>query len=418
MSNDRALLEAIAQPLAEGNLPDPAHCEALADRLMLAGAGAAAARWRSWALLPPGTEQLLVGLGEATFVLCEPAEAGQVLWAPVLEALDRQAEPQQLDAVVEQALQGAGPLPQLEVAEGIVGRLEQAGAARAALRMLEPLWLEQRRFGLVAPALCNRMARLWLQLGDPVQAELRFQLSLEQAPEQPLAWFQLARLQLEQGQPHRALHSAEQGLQCHPGHIWGLKLRVRALEAMGGWASLEQLQRLGLWPDDDALCAGLARGLGAGRRWEQRRRHMEPQPGPGVGEALSILARSITERPGPLLLLFARSGAVVRWALGQGLWPADRLVLPVASRDPWRVRQDLEEAGASAADEQQLVEACRNVQPLVVVLGRPSTAALPLEIRPWLEDPSVAWVAPVGLLQPLRTPADWEGYGRMVWSSH
>lgn len=413
--SDRALLEAIAQPLAAGELPSAEACEAVADRLMLAGAGGAAARWRSWALLPPEHEQLLAALGEATFVLCEPEDDDQAAWAPVLSALEHPASAETLDALVSTALQAAGGLPPLEVAEGLVGRLEQAGAARAALRMLEVMWLEQRSFGLTAPALCNRMGRLWRQLGDPYQAELRFRLSLDQVPEQPLAWFQLAKVLLEQGLPDRALFCAEQGLLGHPGHDWGLKLRIHALRAMGGWASLEALQQQGLWPADLELCAAVERDLAAARIKEQRARRLRAQAAPPVSEELRQWAAAISARPGPLVLLQARSGAAVGWLIQTGLWPADRRVQPVASRDPWRVRQELLEAGASVGDEQQLVDACSATKPVAVVLSRAAHGALPLALKPWLDDPAITWIAPTGLVRPPAAPPAWRGAGWMAW---
>ncbi|MFM7550957.1 MAG: hypothetical protein ACKO8I_19255 [Cyanobacteriota bacterium] len=420
MSDDRALLAAIAQPLAAGELPPGAPCEALADRLMLAGAGAAAARWRSWALLPPEPERLLLALGEATFLLCEPVDEGQLAWGPVLAALEQQAAADSLDGLVAAALQTAAGLPGAEVADGLVGRLEQAGADRAALRLVEAMWQEQRRFGLNPPALCNRMGRLWRQLGDPFQAELRFRLSLEQLPEQPLAWFSLARLLLDQGLADRALHAAERGLQLHPGHGWGLKLRVHALRALGGWGSLEVLRRRGLGPADAAMAAALEHDLAAFRRRERRARRLAERSAisasPAVSEEQKRLAAAILDRSGALLLVQARSASPVIGLIRTGLWPADRPVQPVASRDPWRVRQELRQAGAEVGEELGLVEVCQAIRPAAVILARPANRALPIELKLWLEDPSVAWMAPLGLVQPSPEPPDWRGGGWGVWA--
>lgn len=419
MSDDRALLTAIAQPLAAGELPPGAPCEALADRLMLAGAAAAAARWRSWALLPPEPEQLLLALGEATFVLGEPVDGGQLTWGPVLAALEQQAAADSLDALVATALQTAA-LPAAEVADGLVGRLEQAGADRAALRLVEAMWQEQRRFGLNPPALCNRMGRLWRQLGDPFQAELRFRLSLEQLPAQPLAWFFLARLLLDQGLADRALHAAERGLQLHPGHDWGLKLRVHALRALGGWGSLEALRRRGLDPADADMVADLDRDLAAFRRRERRAHRLAARSAisasPAVSQELGRLAAAILERSGALLLVQARSASPVIGLIRAGLWPADRPVQPVASRDPWRVRQQLRQAGAEVGEELGLVEVCQAIRPAAVILARPANRALPIELRVWLEDPSVAWMAPLGLVQRSPGTPDWQGGGWGVWA--
>ena len=411
------VLELIAQPLAAGDLPSAQHCEELADRLMLAGAGAAAARWRSWALLPAEPSQLLAALGEATFVLREPVDEQHAAWAPLLAALEQNRPSQDLDGQVAAALDRTGALPPMEVVDGVVGRLEQAGAARAALRLLEVLWGEQRQLGVNAPALCNRMGRLWRQLGDPYQAELRFRLSLEQLPEQQLVWFQLAKTLLDQGQPDRALHNAEQGLLCHPGHDWGLKLRVHALRAMGGCASLRLLQRQGLWPADAELCAALLRGLDHADGQERRARRWAGSSTPSDSAELQHLAEELNAKPGPVLLLQGRRAQPVAWLARQELWPMERPVQPVASRDPWRVRQCLEAQGVEVAEEQPLVKACLGPKPALVVLERPDLGSLPLELGPWMHDPEVAWLAPAPLVRPSAHRLRWHEAGWRLWTA-
>ena len=413
--DDQALLEALALPLAAGEPPRPDHCEALADRLMLAGAGAAAARWRSWALLPPAPSQLLAALGEATFVLCEPAGEQHGAWAPLIAALDQNPTPQALDALVVSALQAKAVLPPLDVVEAVVGRLEQAGAPRAALRLLEVMWLEQRQLGVNAPALCNRMARLWRQLGDLYQAELRFRLSLEQLPEQQLVWFQLAKLLLDQREPERALSCAEQGLHCYPGHDWGLKLRVHALRAMGGWASLRLLQQQGLWPADADLGAALSRELDRADERNRRLQRWAGRVGPVGGQDLQSLAGELGAKGGAVVVLQGRRAQPVTWLARQGVWPADRRVQPVASRDPWQVREALMAAGCVVAEELPLTEVRLGPRPALVVLERPWQGALPLELGPWMRDPEVAWLAPAGWLQPAAHQLRWCEAGWRLW---
>lgn len=414
-SDSQTLLESIAQPLAAGDLPPSRACEALADRLMLAGASAAAARWRSWALLPPEPSQLLAALGEATFVLQEPVGDQHTDWAPLLAALEQNRPPKELDGLVAAALDRPDALPPMDVVDGVVGRLEQAGAALAALRLLEVLWVEQRQLGMNAPALCNRMGRLWRQLGDHYQAELRFRLSLQQLPEQQLVWFQLAKTLLDQGQPDRALHSAEQGLTYHPGHDWGRKLRVNALRAMGGWGSLGHLQRQNLWPADAELCASLRAEMDAAERVETRVGPWGRSRPPICRDELRQLADEFSATDGPVLVLQGRRAQPVAWLANQGLWPEDRQVQPVASRDPWRVREHLESQGCEVAKDLPMLEACLGPKPALVVVERPVLGALPLELGPWMHDPEVSWLVPTELIRPRAHRLRWRGAGWWLW---
>jgi hypothetical protein len=186
---------------------------------------------------------------------------------------------------------------------------------------------------------------------------------------------------------------------------------------MGGCASLRLLQRQGLWPADAELCAALLRGLDHADGQERRARRWAGSSTPSDSAELQHLAEELNAKPGPVLLLKGRRAQPVAWLARQGRWPMERPVQPVASRDPWRVRECLEAEGVEVPEEQPLVKACLGPKPALVVLERPVLGSLPLELGPWMHDPEVAWLAPAPLVRPSAHRLRWHEAGWRLWTA-
>jgi hypothetical protein len=382
-TTDQALLERLGHAITAAE-PDPADCEALADRLMAAGAAAAAARWRSWSLLPPPPPDLLQGLGEAVFLLsgdpplavAEAARLGEG-WRQLVAELDRGAPPPALEAALGSLLRE--PLPSREVVDDLASRLEEAGANRAALVLLQTLWQRWPAALPPEPVLCNRLARLQRRCGDERQAELWCRLSLRLLPAQPLVWFQLAKALLEQGAGDEALECAEAGLTHAPGHPWGLKLRAHCLAASGGWHSVAALARLGGLPADPEFLGRFVVGQERFARVLERLR--PPSPPPLPLEARLRLRQRLRHLSGPLVLVHGRGAGCLLWLWEQELLPPSLVVHPLASRDPCLVAERLSRAGLQVRPEGTLRQLAELEEPpALLVLERPAAARLPLAL--------------------------------------
>ncbi len=414
-TTDQALLERLGHAITAAE-PAAADCEALADRLMAAGAAAAAARWRSWSLLPPSMPELLQGLGEAVFLLSEdpPMEVLATTglgegWRHLLAQLDGGAAPEALEHQVGALV--AQPLPARELLEDLASRLEDAGAARAALILLQTLWQRLPATLPPEPVLCNRLARLQRRCGDERQAELWCRLSLRVLPAQPLVWFQLAKALLEQGAADEALEGAEAGLAHAPGHPWGLKLRANSLVAMGGWHSLGALERLGGLPADRQFLDHLAPGRQRFARVLERLRPAAVSPLPL--EARLRLHHRLQDLRGPVLLLHGRGASCLLWLRQMNLWPEALEVQPLASRDPCLVAERLNQAGIRVHPEGTLRQIGELAEaPGLLVLERPVAARLPLALGPLLRQ-GAAILAPVGWLDLPQRPV--ERHGGWEW---
>ncbi len=393
--SDRELLDRLsAAALADG--PDPDNCEALAERLVAVGAAAAAARWRTWGLLPPDPDQLQEGLREASTHLLEageqPNEAEPPLpenWGALLDWIAAGATAQGLEAQVRQLMKGALP-----GRGGLISTSEQllaAGAPRAALAVLDPLMRE-------APGdarLCNRLAVVQRACGNAHQGELWSRLSLGAEPNQPLMWFQLARTLLDQQAIDEALECAEAGLGFAQGHEWGLKLRANALLASRGWHTYDVLKEKGGLPDDPEFVAALDQQR---HRWVGRKGlggHRSPAPLPLDSRLrLRSLLQPICT---PVALVHGRSGEALAWLLESGAWSKPPEVLPVGSRDPLRVADGLTAAGFSVQPERS-VRHLKDLEGLeLIVLERPPGKRLPLGLGNVLRSTALV-LAPMGLL--------------------
>jgi predicted Zn-dependent protease len=180
--------------------------EAVADHLMGLGYAALAARWRSWALLPPEASQREAAVEDLRKRLVSGAQESRALLRSVNDA---ETDPELLLRQAQSLLEGG-----------------QTQGARLVITRLA------RLTGL-PPALCHQAGQLAREAGEPAEAERWFRTGLRQAPGQPLPWFALARVLLDLEASDEALAAAEQGLQLAPGHRWGRHLRMLALESRG-----------------------------------------------------------------------------------------------------------------------------------------------------------------------------------------
>ncbi|MCP9917486.1 hypothetical protein [Cyanobium sp. ATX 6F1] len=421
LTTDRDLLDRLAAAALAGE-PDPADCEVLAERLVAVGATAAAARWRTWGLLPPVADQLLEGIGEATLQLLEGGERPTAppprseTWKGLQQRLDEGAHPAELEGWVRRLREEPSPGKQslMELSQ----RLLAAQAPRAALAALDPLMRE----ALEDPLLATRLAQVQRACGNAHQGELWSRLSLKAQPDQPLMWFQLARLLLDQGALDEALECAEAGLGYAASHPWGLKLRANALAASRGWTTYERLRELGALPDDAAFLDSLdrerlrlQRRASLGRRW--------PEP-PALDARLRLRNLLKTVEAG-VVLIQGRHGEALRWLLEAGAWTTPPEVIPVASRDPFRVAEALGAAGFSVQAERPLRRLSELERIDLTVIERPAGRHLPLLLRSALLGSSLRGaglvLAPVGLIQlpgrSLGRFSGWELFARATEST-
>lgn len=389
--SDQALLERLAAGLLAGQF-ELELCEELAQRLLAQGQAAPAARWQGWSLVPPDRDRLLKGLGEATFLLL-PTEramsgsAGPTAWQALATHLDEGAAPELLEAAVRAVL--AEPLPSRALVLSSCDRLLEAGSPQASLGLLA-LLLEQ---GETDTALCNRLAWSHRAINDVGRAELWCRRSLAIETAQPLMWFQLARLLVEGGSHDEGLECAEAGLLFAPSHPWGLKLRARALATVGGWRTFDRLRELQAVPPDETFMAQLASLRPPARTGLARQRPAE------LPLDLRLRLRGLLRGlKGPALLVHGRSAEALVWLAAMEVLPKGLQVLPVASRDPLRVAENLASAGLAVAAEQSCHALWQLEQADLVVLERPSGRRLPLGLGPWLSSSAMV-LAPVGLVR-------------------
>lgn len=396
-ADDQPLLQALAAAIAAdrsetlADLPLADLSEQLADRLMAIGACGAAARWRGWSLLPADRPTLLTALGEATFLLSQDPSLAAVAtprlapgWQALLEALDQGAAPARLEALVRQLL--PVELPPRDLLDDLVGRLEQVGAAMAALLLLLELWKRQPAGAPPEPQLCNRLARLQRQSGDVRQAELWYRRSLGTLPQQPLVWFQLARCFLDQGAEAEALECSEAGLGQWPGHGWGRKLRVRALVASGAWHTLMALERLGGLPEEPEVSEA---ALAPARRRLARAAALPSRPEPSLPLDQRLrLRQELAGLQGPVLLVQARRAEALTWLVEQQLVPRALTVHPLASADPLLLRDQLDQSGLQPLPERSLLALPELERPPgLLVLERGSQRRLPRALAPLVTAP-------------------------------
>lgn len=358
--------------------------EAVADHLMGLGYAALAARWRSWALLPPEASQRDAAVDDLRRHLVSGArEPGALLSAE----------------------NGAETDPELLLREA-QGLLEggHAEAARVAITRLA------RLTGL-PPALCHQAGQLAREAGEPAEAERWFRTGLRQAPGQPLPWFALARVLLDLEAADEALAAAEQGLQLAPGHRWGRNLRMLALERCGAGCTLVRLAEAGGLPD-------LPRTTGVVEGWARRLRRLErcrwPQVPPlPLGVRLE-LHRRLASRPPLWVMLHGHGAGPLALARSADLLPQGLRVQPLASRDPFGLRQSLEGFPLELLAEKP-ARVLSRLPPLgLAIVHRRAQRTLPHRLRDLLES-DVPLLAPVGLFsaEALRI-----GVPKQIWLRH
>lgn len=351
--------------------PEVEACESLADRLTALGATAAAARWRSWALLPPTAQQVLAGIAEARQILVgglepqgPPRPPG---WVALDIGLEHGASAETLERLVRDLEED--PEDAVEQRLALARRLLQARSPKAALAALQPLVAE----ACGDARLSLRMVEVHKACGHLHQAELWSRLSLGAQPAQPLLWFLLARLLLDQGVMEEALDCAEAGLSHAPNHPWGLKLRSHVLVANRGWHSFDRLEELGGLPVEPDF-----------RSWleEERSRYRR---GPGLGLRVPSLPgldgrlhlRGLLRDSGEVVVVHGRSGAPLSWLLEAGVWTEPPVVVPYASRDPLRLTEELTASGFSVLREQPLRQLQDRQRIALLVVGRAAGRGLP-----------------------------------------
>jgi hypothetical protein len=352
--------------------PEVDACESLADRLTALGATAAAARWRSWALLPPTAQQVLAAIAEVRQILeggAEPQNPSRPPgWVAIETGLEHGATAEELERLVRE-LDG-DPEDAVEQRLALARRLLQARSPRAALVALQPLVSEACR----DPRLSLRMVEVHKACGHLHQAELWSRLSLGAQPAQPLLWFLLARLLLDQGVLEEALDCAEAGLSHAPNHPWGLKLRSHVLVANRGWHSFDRLAELGGLPDEPDFRSWLEEERARYRRAPGLGLHMPPLP--GLDGRLHL--RGLLRDGGEVVVVHGRSGAPLIWLLEAGVWSQPPEVVPHASRDPLRLAEELTASGFSVQQEQSLKHLQDRQRIGLLVVGRAAVRGLPL----------------------------------------
>ncbi|MFN5118136.1 MAG: hypothetical protein ACK5JJ_08555 [Cyanobacteriota bacterium] len=360
-------------------------CELLADALLGLGEAAAAARWRTLALLPPPPQRLAAAIAQTrqdlTRLGLTPGEELRV--DPLVAA--------------RTALASQAQLPEAPQVTEWAQALLAVGERPAALALLRRLALST---GL-APERCNAVASVLLQQGEWWEAERWLCTSLSKQRVQPRLWFQLARLLLDQGVLDEALESVQQGLAQDPASDWGRNLRARILLAGGGWRSFDQLA---------ADPQGLPGGEGP-RADLQRQRGRWQRSGLGRGAAplLSLPRRLELRRllavKGLVVLVHGHGAEPLRWCREQELLPEGLAVQPVASREPLVLGAELRAAGFQPRPEQpapllRQLAATQAEQPVgLLVIDRPGAAALPVALGELLPR-AARLLVPEGLVTP------------------
>ncbi len=379
-----------AQPIDQPHdqAPDPLSevCEQVADALLGLGLTAAAARWRSWALLPPPPPQLAAAIAEVRqeLVRYAPESDGQLPVDPV--------------AAARQVLALQLALPAASQVAAWARALLAAGDGAAAVELLQ----RQAVAGGLQPDHCNAIASALLQLEQWWEAERWLCTSLSRQRNQPRPWFLLARLLLQQGVLDEAFEAVQQGLARDPTSDWGRNLRARILLAGGSWRSYDLLTAdpQGL-PSDPALRQDLQDNAQR-HRLSHRTAADAPTADLPLGERLRL--RHLFPRDGLVVVLHGHPTGALHWCLAQELLPAGLEVQPVASREPLLMAEALATAGLRSRSEQsspllRQLAADANQAVALLVIQRPSGSKFPTALG--LLWPKVAHLlTPVGLVEP------------------
>ncbi|MFN9871174.1 MAG: tetratricopeptide repeat protein [Cyanobacteriota bacterium] len=358
--------------------------EAVADHLMGLGYAALAARWRSWALLPPEASQREAAVEDLRKRLVSGAQESRALLRSVNDA---ETDPELLLRQAQSLLEGG-----------------QTQGARLVITRLA------RLTGL-PPALCHQAGQLAREAGEPAEAERWFRTGLRQAPGQPLPWFALARVLLDLEASDEALAAAEQGLQLAPGHRWGRNLRMLALESRGAGRTLVRLAEVEGLPDLPRT-AGVVEGFARRLKRLEQRRWPEVPPLP-LGVRLE-LHRRLASRPSLWVVLHGRGAGPLARARSADLLPQGLRLQPLASRDPFGLRQSLEGFPLELLAEKP-ARVLTRLPPLgLAIVHRDTQRALPHRLRGLLER-DVPLLAPVGLFsaEALRI-----GVPKQTWLRH
>ena len=226
---------------AAGHTAEPDLFAALARWRLACGDGRGAARWHRWSLEPPAAaslrrplEELALQLGQAQLA----ARLGELGgWGAVLLALEcgdhQQAQQQQRAAIAAGAAIEAG------LGLRLAGLWQRHGQAEPALALLQAIASQA-----ATPALCNAIAHLHDQQGQPAAAAPWWDHSLSLDPSQPAVLMQRSRNALALEDPALAFHLAQALHERDRAHAVALELRVEALQQLGAPAS----ERLALAP--------------------------------------------------------------------------------------------------------------------------------------------------------------------------
>lgn len=261
---------------------EPPDFSALADAFMGLGMAAESALCHGWSLLTPGEELWRPAVQLWTERIADRAPLAQPQ-TPAPSIADRQEAAMEIELKAIQAL------------------LEGGDAAAACARITR-----LSHNSNLPPHLCNRAAMLHTTVGDFWEAERWYRTSLVQQPAQVQPWLALASVLLRQGAFDEALEAAGIGLQQHPDHPWGLKLRQHSLEGLQASSTLRHLA------DRGELPFGLPGSQDAA----------PPPPSPGPTWPLTLQQKLRLQR------LLAGDRCHI-WCLGPG---AHRILLDLASQ--------------------------------------------------------------------------------------
>jgi hypothetical protein len=347
----------------------------MAQTFMGLGMAAEAAMCHGWGLLPPAEE----------------------IWRPaVLRWRQRLGAPDPLDPAA-----GEAPTERQEslVADELnaIQAFIDGGELRTACARLTQLSHDSQ----LNPLLCNRAAMLHAAVGDPWEAERWYRTSLVQECTQVQPWLALAACLLEQRASDEALEAAAIGLELHPAHPWGLKLRQKALEDLQAHRSLRHLHEHGLLPFGLTTAEEPSHGLAtadafAGIELEQK----------------LLLQRLLAAGPPVIRCVGPGAHRMISWLAEEGILPAGYRVQVFADPDADHCDQPVDQA--LAVIESNLPRyRLRGLQPApaLTILAPTDTSSCPLIVGDLI-------CSGGGLLLDSRIDLDLPGHQQLISNHH
>ena len=177
-------IAAVLESLVSAGQPTAQQLMAVARWRLACGDGRGAARWQRWSVEAPDPAALQAALRHLLLLLGEPKLAARLGdaegWPAVLQALQH-GQPEQALALQRQASQEGTPID-LALSRELAALWQRQGHPREAI----PLLLGIARQA-TTPPICNCIANLYEQLGEPAEAAPWWDRSLQLDPGQPAA---------------------------------------------------------------------------------------------------------------------------------------------------------------------------------------------------------------------------------------